>query len=72
MRMKKEDKNKIYQLLELIYPDKSKEILDNIINNIDNDISSDYLGNEFKDWDQNTCVLITYSVRYNMKKRKKH
>ena len=31
MRMKKEDKNKIYQLLELIYPDKSKEILDNII-----------------------------------------
>ena len=48
----KEDKNKIYQLLELIYPDKSKEVLDNIINNIDNDISSDYLGNEFKDWDQ--------------------
>ena len=36
MRMKKEDKNKIYQLLELIYPDKSKEVLDNIINNIDN------------------------------------
>ena len=36
MRMKKEDKNKIYQLLVLIYPDKSKEILDNIINNIDN------------------------------------
>ena len=61
MRMKKEDKNKIYQLLELIYPDKSKEILDNIINNIDNDISSDYLGNEFKDWDQKTCVLITYA-----------
>ena len=28
MRMKKEDKNKIYQLLELIYPDKSKELLD--------------------------------------------
>ena len=27
MRMKKEDKNKIYQLLELIYPDKSKEVL---------------------------------------------
>ena len=59
--MKKEDKNKIYQLLELIYPDKSKEILDNIINNIDNDISSDYLGNEFKDWDEKTCVLITYA-----------
>ena len=35
MRMKKEDKNKIYQLLELIYPDKSKEVLDNIIKNID-------------------------------------
>ena len=31
MRMKKGDKNKIYQLLELIYPDKSKELLD-IIN----------------------------------------
>ena len=59
--MKKEDKNKIYQLLELIYPDKSKEVLDNIINNIDNDISSDYLGNEIKDWDQKTCVLITYA-----------
>ena len=27
MRMKKEDMKKIYQLLELIYPDKSKEIL---------------------------------------------
>ena len=40
MRMKKEDKNKIYQLLELIYPDKSKEVLDNIINNIDTKIDN--------------------------------
>ena len=68
--MKKEDKNKIYQLLELIYPEKSKEVLDNIINNIDNDISSDYLGNEFKDWDQKTCVLITYADSIYEEKKK--
>ena len=55
MRMKKEDKNKIYQLLVLIYPDKSKEILDNIINNIDNDISSDYLGMSLKIGIKNLC-----------------
>ena len=61
MRMKKEDNNKIYQLLELIYPEKSKKILNNVIKNISNNINLDYLGNDLKEWDQKTCVLITYA-----------
>ena len=76
MRMKKEDMNKIYQLLKLIYPDKSKEVLDNIINNIDNIYKQSVLsyamppGNiSFLEENERSLINQLYMSVHNLKKK---